>query len=113
MVLDVTEGALRLSNLQGYCEMVPMFLEPWSAADTGQDQHSGMVASIAFGPQVQRASVEIAVWNKGCLLARGRCKNGQILVNMDPAKTMWTVLAGFERIGSSAVALGGLAECLH
>lgn len=67
----MTEYALRLSDLRRYCKTVPMFLQPWDVAGTAQVQYSGMVASAAFGPQVQRASVEIGVWNKGCLLARG------------------------------------------
>ena len=99
----MTEYALRLSDLRRYCKTVSMFLQPWNVADTAQVQYSGMVASTAFGPQVQRASVEIAVWNKGYVLARGSCENGEMLVKVDPAKTIRTVLAGVGRIASSAV----------
>lgn len=100
---DVTECGLSLSDLRGCCKIVPMFLQQLSVAGIAQVQHLGMVASTAFGPQVQRASVEIAAWNKECLLAHGRYENGRMMVNVDPAETTGTVLAGFERIDSSAV----------
>lgn len=99
----MTECGLSLSDLRGCCKIVPMFLQQLSVAGIAQVQHLGMVASRAFGPQVQRASVEIAAWNKECLLAHGRYENGRMMVNVDPAETTGTVLAGFERIDSSAV----------
>lgn len=74
--LDVTEFGLSLSVLRGCCKTVPMFFEQRSVAGTAQVPRLGMVASTAFGPQVQRASVEIAAWDKGCLLAHGRYENG-------------------------------------
>lgn len=77
----MTEFVVRLSDFRGYCEVIPMLLELWSPADTAQVQQSGIVASTAFGSQVQRAFVEIAVCNDRCLPARGCCKNGRMLVN--------------------------------
>lgn len=98
----MTAFGLSLGDPRGCCKTFLMFFEQRSVAGTAQVPHLGMVASTAFGPQVQRASVEIVVCDKWCLLAHGYYENERMVVSVDPVKTTGMVLVGFELSDSSA-----------